>query len=127
MSDGNLILTTAPKDQQVISRCNACKGSIINNALMCKVLDHGAIPHPQRLFPDCVAGNVVPALALVEINDLPGKIQQGILPAVAGRNVGAMNSGEATWQSQSAQLGNNKAIVNKELVVVRTVAYVTLV
>jgi hypothetical protein len=69
----------------------------------------------------------VPALALVEINDLAGKIHQGILPAVAGWNVGAMNSGEATWQGQSVQLGNNKAIVNKELVVVGAIAYVTLV
>jgi hypothetical protein len=92
-----------------------------------KVLYHGAVPHPQRLFPDCVAGNVVPALALVEINNLAGKIQQSVLPAVAGRNVGAMNSGQSTWQCQSVQLGNNKAIVNKELVVVGAVAYVALV
>jgi len=127
VGDGNLILTTAAEDQKVISRCNTCKGSIIDNGLMSKVLYHGAVPHPQRLLPNCVASDVVPALALVEINDLAGKIQQGILPAVASRNVGAMNSGKSTWQGQSVQFGNNKAIVNKKLVVVGAVAYVALV
>ena len=127
MGDGNLIVTTAPEDQQVISRCHTCKCSIVNNGFMGKVLHHGAVAHPQRLLPYCVASNVVPAFALVQSNDLAGKIQQGILPAVAGRNIGAVNSGKATWQGQSVQLGNNKAIVNKELIVVGAVAYVALV
>ena len=94
---------------------------------MGKVLDHGAVPHPQRLLPYGVAGDVVPSLPFVQRDDFPRQIHQGILAAVTGRDISAMNSRQPARQGQPVQFRYHKAVMDKELIVVGAIAYVALV
>jgi hypothetical protein len=94
---------------------------------MGKVLDHGPVPHPEGFFPDRMACDVVPAVGLMQGNDLAGEVHERILPTVAAWYVGAVNSSETSWQGEAMQFGDHKAVVIHELVVVSAVAYVSLV
>ncbi len=127
VSHGDFVLARAAEDQELIRVCHAAPGRILAACPMRQAFHHGAVADGQRLFPDEITVRELPPVGFVKPDDFTGEINQGIAPAVSGRDVHAMHGGHASRLREPMNFLHGKLVVPEKLISGNAVAHVSLV
>jgi hypothetical protein len=106
------------KDYDVIRACDSRVDGIIHDGFMRKVFLHGPVPNGERFLPYEMPTLHSEPVLFVKSDYVARKIQKIIRPAVAGRNVHAVNGGASPRFRDTRNFLDEKCVLFKKRFVV---------
>jgi hypothetical protein len=127
MRDSDPILAAATEDQEIVGVGDAASGRVLRHRFVMQALRHGPIPDGQRFLPYVIPRDILPPGSLMEPDDLPREIEEGIEPSISGRDVHAVDRRHPSGHGDPMDFLHHIFVVSEEFVSVQAVREVALI